>query len=95
MMTQKLPPVIRDICGEYRGWNAHQKNGEDKCAPCQKANRDYVRALRHRKGESKASLYTPAQIEEIKQQAASDALRKMHTIHLTRRASRIKNGSAR
>ena len=91
-MSGKLAPVYRVICGEYRGWNAHNRYGEEACEPCRKAQATYARERRHRNGESKSTLYTPSQIEAIKQQAASDALLQVHTRHLTRRASRIKTG---
>lgn len=90
-MNAKLDPVERDICGEYKGWNAHVRNGESQCERCLQAAADYARDRRHRLGESKSKLYTPAEIEEIKRLALADASRKTATVILTRRASRIKS----
>ena len=89
-MSQKLEPVTRDICGEYRGWNAHVRNGESQCDRCKQAAADYSRDRRHRIGESKSKLYTAAEIEDIKQSAAADAKRELATVHLKRRASRMR-----
>lgn len=94
-MTSKKPATKRDICGEYRGWNTHRRYGEEVCDPCRAAQAKYAKERRHRTGESKSTLYTAAQIEAIKQQAAAEALRKMHSAQLTRRASRIKAGRKR
>lgn len=87
-MDHKLPPVIRDICGEYKGWNAHQRNGESQCGLCRKAAAEYKREHRHSTGFSKSTLYTAAAIEEIKR----SAVREFHRTTLTRRASRMKHG---
>lgn len=89
-MTTKLPPVERDICGQHKGWNAHMRNGESPCPRCRQAATDYARERRHRNGESKSTLYTPAEIEEIKRQAATDARGALSIAYLSRRASRRK-----
>ena len=91
-MSAKLDPVDRDICGEYKGWNAHVRSGESQCHRCKQAAADYARDRRHRLGESKSKLYTPAEIEEIQQLAIAEARREMATVHITRRASRMKRG---
>lgn len=89
-MSKKLEPTPRDICGEYKGWNAHVRNGESQCDRCKRAAADYARERRHRIGESTSKLYTAAEIEEIKKSAAVDAKREMATAHLRRRASRMR-----
>jgi len=91
-MSAKLDPVKRDVCGQHRGWNAHNRHGESQCASCLRAKADYMLDYRRRKGLTLSKLYTPAEIEEIKRQAAAEVLRKAGTVTLTRRASRIKNG---
>jgi hypothetical protein len=88
----KLPPVERKICGEYRGWNAHNRYGEEVCGPCKTAHARYARERRHRNGESKSTLYTAAQIEAIKQQAVDQALRSIHTKQLPRHARLLMAG---
>lgn len=72
-MRQKLGPIERDICGEYKGWNAHVRNGESQCARCLQAAADYARARRHRLGESKSTLYTAEDVALIKAQVLLDA----------------------
>ena len=84
----KLDPVHRDICGEYKGWNAHRRHNENQCEPCKKAAADYARDRRHKTGESKSSLYTAAEIADIRRMAVIESRRET----LTRRASRIKHG---
>lgn len=90
-MSAKLAPTERDICGEYKGWNAHVRNGESQCDRCKKAAADYSRERRHRIGESKHKLYTAAEIEEIQRLAVTEAQRAAATTTLKRRASRTKS----
>jgi len=66
----KLQPTRRDKCGTYAGWNAHQAAGEYKCQPCNDANRDYRKAYRRRTGETRATLYTDAEIYAIRNETA-------------------------
>ncbi len=87
-MTAKLAPVERDICGEYKGWNAHVRNGESQCSDCLQAAADYARERRHRNGESKSKLYTKDEIAAIKQRAAFEARGALSAAQLKRRASR-------
>lgn len=94
-MSEKLDPVERDVCGEYRGWNTHRRNGESQCRRCLQAAADYARDRRHRLGESTSRLYTPAEIEEVKRLATADAKREMATVHIKRRASRMKRRISR
>ena len=55
-MSAKKNPVIRDICGTTKGWNAHQRNGEETCSPCRQSKTDYTRDWRHRTGRTKSRL---------------------------------------
>jgi hypothetical protein len=87
-MTVKLPPITRDICGEYKGWNAHVRNGESQCPPCLGAQATYARERRHRNGESKSTLYADDEIAAIKQQAATEARGALSVAALKRCASR-------
>lgn len=87
-MSRKLEPITRDICGQYKGWNAHQRNGENQCTPCRRAAADYKRSHRHSTGFSKSTLYTESEIEEIKHAAINDATRQFAADHLKKRASR-------
>lgn len=93
MRSEKLDPVERDICGEYKGWNAHVRNGERQCDRCRRAAADYARDRRHRIGESTSKLYTAAEIEEIQRMAVMEACMNSDIATLTRRASRAKYGT--
>jgi hypothetical protein len=42
------PPTTDARCGTYAGAMAHPRRGEDKCEPCLKAARDYVKNRRQR-----------------------------------------------
>lgn len=91
-VTTKLPPVTRPSCGEYRGWQAHQKAGEESCERCAGARNKYMRTYRRRTGQTLATLYTPAQIEELQREAVHAALLTLHRATLTRQGSRLKRG---
>ena len=41
-------PNMRDKCGTYAGWNAHQWRGEPICDACKVARKDYQRQYRLR-----------------------------------------------
>jgi hypothetical protein len=73
MTTAKKPATQRDICGTYKGWNAHKRNNEDTCPPCQQAQTDYARDWRHRTGRSTSQLYSHADIAAIKAEALREA----------------------
>ncbi len=87
-MTGKKSPVIREKCGEYRGWNAHQQNGEEACPRCAEARNQYMRDYRTRTGFTKAKLYTPAEIAGLQAEAVAAALGTRTRAHLRRSASR-------
>lgn len=40
----KLPPTDTGRCGEYAGYQRHQKRGETPCEACLKSKRDYESA---------------------------------------------------
>lgn len=41
--TPKAPPLLRDKCGERRGWLAHQYYREEPCDSCVTAHAAYHR----------------------------------------------------
>lgn len=85
-MPAKRPPVRRDICGEYRGFQAHKKHGEDPCADCVEGRNAYMRDYRRRTGLTTGSLYTDEQIVALQAEAVTAAFAaRRHT--LRRRAA--------
>lgn len=40
--TEKLPPIVREKCGTYAGYNAHNKAKERVCQPCKDAAKVYM-----------------------------------------------------
>jgi hypothetical protein len=87
-VSGKLAPVIRDICGEYRGAVAHTARGEELDPRCQEARRIYMREYRRRTGQTVSTLYTPQQIADLQADAVRAALAVRTRAHLIRRASR-------
>jgi hypothetical protein len=86
-MPTRRPPTRRDTCGEYRGFQAHHKAGEDACGDCVEARNTYMRNYRRRTGLTKGTLYTPEQIADLQAAAVTAALAaRRHP--LRRRASR-------
>lgn len=49
--TEKKPAVKRRQCGTIAGYRQHTRRGEETCAECRAANKDYKKA--HRAGEVK------------------------------------------
>lgn len=45
-MITRTPPTARPRCGEYAGYAAHYRNGEEPCEPCRLARNDYVASTR-------------------------------------------------
>lgn len=41
---------MSDVCGTDAGYQRHRSAGEDACAPCKEAHRNYVRAFRAERG---------------------------------------------
>lgn len=74
MTLTKAPPVKRDICGDMKGWNAHNRHGERQCMPCKVAHAEYQNEWRHRTGRSHSRLYTNAEIAAIQRDAKSETL---------------------
>lgn len=89
-MSAKKPPVIRPICGEYRGAVAHTARGEELDPACKEARRLYMAEYRRKNGLVKARLYTPAEIAALQAEAADAAVRTFKGNTLRRRASRAR-----
>jgi hypothetical protein len=39
---------VSAVCGTYGAYQAHRRRGETPCAPCRRANADYMAEIRRR-----------------------------------------------
>lgn len=51
-------------CGSLAGYHVHRRAAEQPCAPCQRAQTEYMRAWRHRTGRSGAAFVSVADIRQ-------------------------------
>lgn len=61
VLIGKFPPIKREICGTYAGWNQHTDKYEEICDRCAEAYRKYRQIYRIRNGHT-TSINVPIDV---------------------------------